>query len=510
MVQVGVHPSEQERSAKPRRRWPVRLLLTLGAISYLAGFLHLRADFPNGSPWMDWSKMTDEGWYGAAAIQHFVWGRWYLPGSFNPAVAMPVWPAMLAAWFTATGVSMIAIRTLTMLLYGASLVLLFLVVRRWRSSAPAALAVLLTAANPFCFAFDRLSILEPVLVFWMMLGLWLAGRGSPRLIGRALLVGIVLAMIVLTKTTGVALVPAVVYLLWADLRRASPQRAIVAALLACATAAALYAAYFALVVRPHYLADYRLLFSINGYNAHLSILPRMLALGLWHGLWISPVLFPVMLAVLVLSLVWLRHLWRNPLFGAAVLAMASQIAFIGYHTNFQPRYYLPLAMPMAIVIVLGLSSLMERLHLPAWHRRALWALDLLGAAIAAGIVLMAIQTGSFILRPEYGFLTAAQSITAVVRADSTVKPLLLSDSGGDITLFTGLPGLCDAYSVEPHAALLAQYQPGWYAAWPSHTGEAMAHIARLSQLYHVVQVAQYQVFDDPTRNQLVLYKLVPR
>jgi len=26
-------------------------------------FLHPRADFPNFSPWMDYAKYTDEGWY---------------------------------------------------------------------------------------------------------------------------------------------------------------------------------------------------------------------------------------------------------------------------------------------------------------------------------------------------------------------------------------------------------------------------------------------------------------
>lgn len=172
-------------------RWLVGLLLVLSAAFYVVGFVHLRADFPNGSPWMDWSKMTDEGWYGGAAIHHFVQGNWYLPDSFNPVVAMPVWPAMLGAWFAVTGVSMIAARTLTMLLYGVSLVLLYRVAWRARPGRLAAVVVLLTVINPFCYAFNRLALLEPVTVFWMMLALWLAGETRREDALRQVLLGVV-------------------------------------------------------------------------------------------------------------------------------------------------------------------------------------------------------------------------------------------------------------------------------------------------------------------------------
>ena len=61
---------------------------------FAAHLLHLGADFPNFSPWMDYSKYTDEGWYGSGAIRHFLSGSWRLPGDFNPAAALPVWPVL--------------------------------------------------------------------------------------------------------------------------------------------------------------------------------------------------------------------------------------------------------------------------------------------------------------------------------------------------------------------------------------------------------------------------------
>ena len=68
-------------------------ILTLAA----AHFVHLQADFPNYSRWMDWAKYTDEGWYANGAIEHFVLGHWYVPGDFNIAPAVPVWQLLVWA-----------------------------------------------------------------------------------------------------------------------------------------------------------------------------------------------------------------------------------------------------------------------------------------------------------------------------------------------------------------------------------------------------------------------------
>ena len=87
-------------------------------IAFIAGFaclhaLHLSADFPNNSPWYgDGAKYTDEGWYGNAAIRAPLFGHWYLPGDFNPAVALPAWPFLEWLLFFFTGVSLQAARGL--------------------------------------------------------------------------------------------------------------------------------------------------------------------------------------------------------------------------------------------------------------------------------------------------------------------------------------------------------------------------------------------------------------
>ena len=77
-------------------------------------FWHLRADFPNHSPWQDWAKYTDEGWYGNAAVRAHLFGNWYVPGDFNPAPAVPLWPFLEWLLFFITGVSIQAARGLSL------------------------------------------------------------------------------------------------------------------------------------------------------------------------------------------------------------------------------------------------------------------------------------------------------------------------------------------------------------------------------------------------------------
>jgi hypothetical protein len=410
-----------------------------------------------------------------------------------------------------------------MLLYGVSLVLLYRVAWRARPGKVAAVVVLLTVINPLCYAFNRLAVLEPVTVFWMMLALWLAGETRRDDAVRQVLLGVVIFFLVLTKVTGVALVPGVLYLMWAEWGwpglqrlRGLRWREVAGLGIVVGTAAVLWVGYLRLIVRPHYLMDYRLLFSINAYWVHLSIVPKMAWVTVHDGLWIDPILFPVAVGIGVLSVVWLRELWRMPLFGASVIAVLGHLAYIGYHTNFQPRYYEVVAMPMILVIVLGVAAMScsdggpARTARVAWAR---WVAAVLTVVIVGAAVEMTAQTVGYALHPEYSYWEAAQGIAAIIDADGVAvdggaKPaVLLSDSGDDITLWTGVPAICEAYNLHGLDAVLNRYKPGWYAAWPGWEDKA---IQQVGERYRLDAVARYRVFDDPTRQTLVLYKLTPR
>ncbi len=214
----------------PANRWFEALFLTAAVVFLFLHGVHLRADFPNHSPWMDWAKYTDEGWYGDAAIRYFQRGNWHVPGDFNPAAALPVWPLAESVVFRFTGVNVVAARSLSVATFVLIVLGSYLLLRRssqisrehaGRSLAPAIGAALL-AVSPFCYAFSRLAILEPMLILLTTLALLGASyvtadravdavRYWPPLIA----LGGLLPLMILTKTTAVFLLPTVLWMLFA-------------------------------------------------------------------------------------------------------------------------------------------------------------------------------------------------------------------------------------------------------------------------------------------------------
>ena len=291
-----------KRSIWLRLGWArlIEALLLFAAAGFFAlHFVHLSADFPNHSPWMDWSKYTDEGWYGDAAIRQIRRGHWYMRGDFNPGVTLPVWPGLEFLLFSITGVSVVAARALSVSVFCGILIAAYLLAKRHSrtsgsfdlggiSFAPVC-AVALLVVSPFFYAFTRLAILEPLLILLTLLALLTASRAKTGRVLPVLGLGILLPLMILTKTTAVFLLPSIAWMLWARaeyrmvalLRTGIPVAAI---------AGGLWSAYFFVLVRPHYLEDYRYLFSANAYtgmtreNAWSVIRTRSATACGWAGL----------------------------------------------------------------------------------------------------------------------------------------------------------------------------------------------------------------------------------
>jgi hypothetical protein len=112
----------------------------------------------------------------------------------------------------------------------------------------------------------------------------------------------------------------------------------------------------------------------------------------------------------------------------------------------------------------------------------------------------------FVRHPEYTFQAAAQGIARIVRANPKQSNLLLSISGSDITLMTGVPSICDDFGTLDLDQRVKQYRPGWYATWNELDDDKMD---ALMPMYHPVRVAAFPAMDDPDRNLLILYRLDP-
>jgi hypothetical protein len=507
-------------------RFVTPLLLALAAIFFALHFFHLRADFPNNSPWVDWSKYTDEGWYGDAAIRHTLFGHWYWKGDFNPAVALPVWPALELILFRFTGVSAVAARALTLCVFALTLLATWLLLDRHTrrrtatSSRPLAapLAILFLCASPFFYVFERMAILEPLLICLTLLALLAAshlqhlssfskagGPASRRLLHTflpSIALGLLLPAIILTKTTGVFLFPAIAYMVWA---RAGYRlrTALRFAIVPSGMAIAIWLSYYLFFVHRHYLEDYQYLFSANGYTGiELEPFATVILKTVTDGGWMGHVLYPLFFVILALGLFWRPRFFLNPLTQSLLLWTAGYFTFLAYHNNLQPRYYLVVAVPITLLVALGLDCFRES----RTRTGTLIARTLTTAAVLGIVIPDAVQTLDFVLHPEYTFLSAANAVRQIVLADKTHPSLILSISGSDLTLMTGLPSIDDDFGTLDLDQRVKLYRPGWYLAWNQLDDDKMD---ALTPLYHPERVAAFPAMDDPDRNLLILYRLDP-
>jgi len=517
--------SSEPRLRTAAVRWAEIFLLVVAGVFLALHAVHLRADFPNHSPWMDWAKYTDEGWYGDAAIRHFQRGDWYVPGDFNPAAALPVWPVVESGVFRFTGVGVEPARALTVGIFALILMSVYFLIRRWQrifdpSRQPhlaPALAVLLLAVSPFCYVFSRMAILEPMLILLTLLALIAAsylpeksngkGEGWSARAGALLPVvalGLLLPLMVLTKTTAIFLLPAVGWIVFArsgyswkqTLRSGIP---VVAIALSC------WIAYYAVVVKPYFLDDYRYLFSANSYTGMtLSNAWEVVYEAFEDGMWAGAILYPLALGAMAVALLMRPRVLRNPLIPATILWISGYMVFISYHYNLQPRYYLVTVVPLTLVAVLVCEDL--------WRRRgsASPLFSTLGVAgaitLAAMVVTDARQTLDYVRHPEYTFANAADRIRQIVNSDKEHNRLVLSISGSDLSLMTGLPSICDDFGTMELEDRVKVYHPGWYVAWNQVDDDKMD---ALTPAYRLHRVASFPVMDDPDRNLLILYRLDP-
>jgi hypothetical protein len=208
-------------------------------------------------------------------------------------------------------------------------------------------------------------------------------------------------------------------------------------------------------------------------------------------------LYPAGLAALLLSLVWLRQLWRNPLFTACWIAFAGDAIYIlRRQDDYAPRYFLVMLVPLIITLVITLQELKIRNRNLA---------SVLVATLAVAVVLDTLQVLGFLGHRQYQFYDAAKSIQAIVVADPSAHRLLLGSSGDQLSLMTGISSINDGYSSQDLDQKVLVYRPGWYVGWNDLDQDILDSLGA----FRLDEVANFQVFDRAQRDRLKLYRMVP-
>jgi hypothetical protein len=440
-----------------------------------------------------------------------------------------VWPFLEWLLFFFTGVTVQAARGLAVACFFLNLALSYLLLRSSLSRSTALLGVTLVVTSPFLYCFTRLAILEPLQITLTLAALLLALRlpQSQRPVLGSVCIGLLFALIVLTKTTGLFLFPA---LLWAVVVPLWQQRrlALRCALAMTGVAGAAYGVWMALITSAGLLGDYRYYFLVNKYLKPTEFYWPLVSFW-WslHGLlWVDHSLIPLAGAVVLAAAgscrsAWARKLGRDPLFGVSLWVVAGYLLFMTLQNHPQPRYFAVPAFFCFFVVALGAEALLNqpRQPNPPGQPSPLgrpdppghpiltlglgWAVTIVAVTAAAA---HGVQTIRYATHPQYTWVNAATRLALYMDTHPNGKRLLDSISGDEITLLTRVPSLCDDFGTEDLAPKLAHYQPGWYASWNDLDPGTLDD---LHTIYSIEQVASFPAFDDPDRNLLVLFKLHP-
>jgi 4-amino-4-deoxy-L-arabinose transferase-like glycosyltransferase len=481
-------------------RWHLALLLL--TICLLALRLwHLRADFPDFHFYsQERARFTDEGFYTSAALHHFTLGRAYVPGSWNPAVFMPVWPLLVGLVFHFTGISVVAARSLAVVCTWVGVLLAYAVARQYRSQTFACIAAFLMAASALGFFYGRLAILEPSFVMFLLLAIYLAGKVHPGSYVMAAVVGLVFVAATLTKTTAPFLLPAVLYPMWAN-NRAS--RTVARRMLAVSIAVILLLLGGAkLIWLLHYSPDAKIILGLRPWW-QLEHFPLRLLRFFFRGTWIDPVLFPLALAGVVAAAWRLRSFWHDTLFVTAFLWEAGYAAFIAFHYDGPPRYFVTLIAPTSWLAMIFLEWMWQT------NKRVALAAS---ACVAASVLWNIASIGDYLLHPRYSLVDASIAIKQVIVAEHKANPaqpeLLIGRGADEISLLSGGMAAIDSDGAMPLAEKLDVYHPGWFMDWTG--GPPTLRMETVAAHRRLVERAAYPELDRYRNAGIVLYQIFPR
>ncbi|MEO6966772.1 MAG: glycosyltransferase family 39 protein, partial [Acidobacteriaceae bacterium] len=399
-----------------------------------------------------------------------------------------------------TGISVTAARSLAVFCTWLSVLLAYAVVRQYRSKKFACCTAFLIAANALGVFFGRLAILEPSFVLFLLRAMYLAGRTRPGNYVLAAVVGVVFVVATLTKTTGPFVLPAVLYPIWATNR--TTDRGGTWKLLGTVLGTVLVLLGTAkLIWFLHYTSDAAVIFALRPLW-QIEHFPVRLLRFFFRGTWVDPVLFPLALAALIAAAWKLRFFWRDTLFVTALLWEAGYAAFIAFHYDGPPRYFVTLIVPTIWLALIFVEWLWQE------KRRIAMAVSV---CVAVSVLWNLAMIGEYVAHPRYSLVDASMKIKRIIEtqheADPEESDLLIGRGAGEISLLSGGIAAMDSDGAMPLAQKLDVYHPSWFLDW---TSQPQARRETVAAHRRIVGRAAFPDLDRSREAGIVLYQIFPR
>jgi 4-amino-4-deoxy-L-arabinose transferase-like glycosyltransferase len=492
---------------KTVQRLAVFSLISIVLLSGYLRLLHLDADFPTGLNWSS-DLYTDEGWYSGNAIAWAINGQWYIPGDFNSMITLPVFQWIQMSVFRVSGISLSSARFSTAFFSLISLVLAFLLARRYGGELAGWITVGLLSTDYVYFAYSRIALMEVPFTALILGSIWLAGAIQlPAWLGLGLSV-VLLVAAVLTKTSALPLLAVVLYAIWLRLPGegvflASNRKRRLAHCLAFLGLFTLLLGGETYIAIHRFGAEFFYLTTTNvsilAPNSISSIFYNFARI-LWNGVQFDPLL--VIAGICLVAAVWISgaSAYLNRLVVLSLIWSAAYIVFLGLRTYLPPRYFVPLVVPVVFLIGGSIPALLERFK---GKRRISLAIISLVACI--GIVNFA-QIVRFMGQLQYTFRDMGVDISRRIHSSAVFQPVYLVGNLADsVSMITGIPGINTQLGYKDLNWRLDTYHPQFYVS----LGVDSREVRRLNKRYRLREMASYQVFGDYYHNKSVyLYQLI--
>lgn len=475
------------------------IVLILILFSLGLRFIYLEADFPSGITWSG-VLYTDEGWYSNGAISYFLNGSWIIEGDFNTIVNVPFFQLLQSIAFKLIGLSLFSARITAVILFIFLVLFVYLMVRKNTDTLTALLTASLLSTNYIIFAYSRLAILELPMTSLALLSILLASS-FPRANNFIIISmsSVVFCVSVLTKTTALFALPLFLYA--TSLRHTNIRKRLSYSGFALVVVILFLSAYY-VRVNSFFRADFKYFASLN-IASRISWNPlsigRNIIRAVWHSLQVDPVLFPLTIILVPVSLLIIKAIRKNTIVVFSLVWIVSYLGVVSVFSYQPPRYFLPLIIPVTILLSVISVSLYQKLRPHRWSYLPI-------AIFVFVIITNGYSIAQYMRSPEFSFINMAHGIQRVVENTNhnDQDVILLGDIANSISLVTGIPSINTTHGTQELSWKLVNYRPKYYVA----LGEKKSIIKTIKKYFNIEELSTYNVYNNYYQGKVVhFYRL---
>lgn len=477
-----------------RRLYP-SFFVVIVLLLFGSRFIHLLADFPSGINWSG-DLYTDEGWYSSGAVRFFISGHWIVPGDFNPVINLPIFQIAVFIGFKIFGMSLLSVRLVALIFFAFLLITIFLLTKTTWGIVPAFLSIAFLCSDYLIFLFSRLAFLEIPMLTFVFLAL-LSYKEIKEPIYQVIAAGFFLLLGLLTKTTAIIALPALLYLIWTE--EISLKERFIRFFVFLVVLSIPYLIYW-IIINNSFHQDVVYFSSIN-FSKRITPYPQMLIYNLF-SFFSDPIILksPIVwltffstVLTLFMERRWYKDRWL--VFIILLTVFYSGLMIITYYHP--PRYYIPFLFLACLFCGITMSKIITK------NRSGFrWAILI---CVVSVFMINGILIARYLISPKFSFINMLNQVKEQISATSDKQnDLLIGPFANTVSLETGIPSINSVLGVWNIHQKMAAYQPSYFIS----LGDDNDLIINLSDQYYFTPIEEYYVFENYyTGKNIILYKI---